>query len=89
VPRALQSALPVRASSLQNGFLDSSYGESDTAAQAVYTDVDGTVVAYNSTFEFLRFDAAEHLRAREGEEVFSGLPAAARDGMLRSGTNAR
>lgn len=63
--------------------------ESDAAAQAAYTDVDGTVVAYNSIFEFLRFDAAEHLRLSEAEEFLAGLRAAAGDGVPRSETNAR
>ncbi|MET3176096.1 UNVERIFIED_ORG: HAD superfamily hydrolase (TIGR01490 family) [Arthrobacter sp. UYCu721] len=63
--------------------------ESDAAAQAAYTDVDGTVVAYNSIFEFLRFDAAEHLRLSEAAEFLAGLRAAAGDGVPRSETNAR
>lgn len=62
--------------------------ETDTA-QAVYTDVDGTLVAYNSIFEFLRFDAAEHFRRSEAEEFLAGLRAAAGDGVPRSETNAR
>jgi HAD superfamily hydrolase (TIGR01490 family) len=63
--------------------------ENDAAAQAAYTDVDGTAVAYNSIFEFLRFDAAEHLRRSEAEEFLAGLRAAAREGVPRSETNAR
>lgn len=63
--------------------------ESDAAAQAAYTDIDGTVVAYNSIFEFLRFDAVEHRRLSEAEEFLAGLRAAAADGVPRSETNAR
>jgi HAD superfamily hydrolase (TIGR01490 family) len=63
--------------------------ESDAAAQAAYTDVDGTLVAYNSIFEFLRFDAAERLRPSEAEEFLAGLRAAAGNGVPRSETNAR
>lgn len=63
--------------------------EEPAACQAAYTDVDGTVVAYNSIFEFLRFDAAEHLRVTEAEEFLAGLRAAAACGVPRSETNAR
>jgi HAD superfamily hydrolase (TIGR01490 family) len=63
--------------------------ESETPAQAAYTDIDGTVVAYNTIFEFLRFDAAERLRLSEAEDFLGGLRAAARDGVPRSETNAR
>lgn len=63
--------------------------QSKAPAQAAYTDIDGTVVAYNTIFEFLRFDAAERLRLREAEDFLAGLRAAARDGVPRSETNAR
>lgn len=63
--------------------------EPDASSQAAYTDIDGTVVAYNTIFEFLRFDAAERLRLGEAEDFLAGLRAAARDGVQRSETNAR
>jgi phosphoserine phosphatase len=63
--------------------------EEFVASQAAYTDVDGTVVAYNSIFEFLRFDAAERHRRTEAEEFLAGLRAAAAAGVPRSETNAR
>lgn len=63
--------------------------ESDAVAQAAYTDIDGTVVAYNTIFDFLRFDAAESFRLSEAEDFLAGLRAAARNGVPRSETNAR
>ncbi|WP_178994125.1 HAD family hydrolase [Paenarthrobacter nitroguajacolicus] len=57
--------------------------------QAAYTDIDGTVTAYNTIFEFLRFDAAEHARAEEAGEFLAGLRTAAENGVPRSVTNAR
>ncbi len=57
--------------------------ESDTPAQAACTDIDGTVVAYNTIFGFLRFEAAERLRLSEAEDFLGGLHAAARDGVHR------
>ncbi|GAA4142602.1 haloacid dehalogenase-like hydrolase [Leifsonia shinshuensis] len=63
--------------------------EDSDSSQAAYTDVDGTVVAYNSIFELLRFDAAERLRCAEADEFLAGLRAAAARGVPRSETNAR
>jgi HAD superfamily hydrolase (TIGR01490 family) len=62
--------------------------ESDAPAQAAYTDIDGTAVAYNTIFEFLRFDAAERFCRDEAEDFLAGLRAAAKDGVPRSETNA-
>lgn len=58
-------------------------------SQAAYTDIDGTVTAYNTIFDFLRFDAAGHARGKEAEEFLGGLRAAALNGVPRSVTNAR
>ncbi|UVJ39022.1 HAD family phosphatase [Arthrobacter sp. CJ23] len=58
-------------------------------SQAVYTDIDGTVTAYNTIFEFLRFDAADRSCAGEAEEFLAGLRSAASNGVPRSVTNAR
>lgn len=63
-------------------------GHSSGTSQAVYTDIDGTVTAYNTIFEFLRFDAGNSRKA-EAEEFLEGLRAAARNGVPRSVTNAR
>ncbi|MFJ6537922.1 HAD family hydrolase [Paenarthrobacter sp. NPDC091711] len=57
--------------------------------QTAYTDIDGTVTAYNTIFEFLRFDATEHARGNEAEEFLAGLRTAAANGIPRSVTNAR
>lgn len=57
--------------------------------QAAYTDIDGTVTAYNTIFEFLRFDAAEHARSGEADEFLAALRTAAAHGVPRSVTNAR
>jgi HAD superfamily hydrolase (TIGR01490 family) len=57
-------------------------------SQAAYTDIDGTVTAYNTIFAFLRFDAG-HFRKAEAEGFLEGLRAAARSGVPRSVTNAR
>ena len=46
-------------------------------------------MAYNSIFEFLRFDAAEHLRRSEAAEFLAVLRAAAGEGVPRYETNAR
>ncbi|MGO4246412.1 HAD family hydrolase [Paenarthrobacter sp. RAF54_2] len=62
--------------------------ESENPLQAAYTDIDGTVTAYNTIFEFLRFDAG-HSRKAEAEDFLEGLRAAARNGVPRSVTNAR
>ncbi|MFK0039660.1 HAD family hydrolase [Paenarthrobacter sp. NPDC090517] len=62
---------------------------SRSRSQAAYTDIDGTITAYNTIFEFLRFDAAEHSRAEEAEEFLTGLRTAAENGVPRSVTNAR
>ncbi|MFJ5956830.1 HAD family hydrolase [Paenarthrobacter sp. NPDC092416] len=58
-------------------------------SQAAYTDIDGTVTAYNTIFEFLRFDAAERSCSADAEEFLAGLRSAARNGVPRSVTNAR
>lgn len=59
------------------------------AGQAVYTDIDGTVTAYNTIFEFLRFDAARQGRSAEAEDFLAGLRSSAANGVPRSVTNAR
>lgn len=58
-------------------------------SQAAYTDIDGTVTAYNTIFEFLRFDAAERSCEAEAEDLLAGLRSAAGNGVPRSATNAR
>jgi HAD superfamily hydrolase (TIGR01490 family) len=58
-------------------------------SQAAYTDIDGTVTAYNTIFEFLRFDAAKRSCEAEAEDLLAGLRSAARNGAPRSVTNAR
>ncbi|BCW49938.1 HAD-IB family hydrolase [Arthrobacter sp. StoSoilB13] len=63
-------------------------GQSSGTSQAAYTDIDGTVTAYNTIFEFLRFDAG-YSRQAEAEDFLEGLRAAARNGVPRSVTNAR
>jgi hypothetical protein len=59
---------------------------SRSRSQAAYTDIDGTVTAYNTIFEFLRFDAAEHARAKEAEEFLAALRTAAANAVPRSVT---
>lgn len=63
--------------------------DTDTCSQAAYTDIDGTVVAYNTIFEFPLFDAAEHLKLEEAEQFLSDLRIAAKANVPRSETNAR
>ncbi|MEV7606802.1 HAD-IB family phosphatase [Paenarthrobacter sp. NPDC089322] len=63
-------------------------GQPRSLAEAVYTDIDGTVTAYNTIFEFLRFDAGKS-RSAEAEEFLAGLRASARNGVPRAVTNAR
>lgn len=46
-------------------------------------------MAYNTIFEFLRFDAAVHFRSGEAEEFLACWRAAAKDGVPRSETNVR
>jgi HAD superfamily hydrolase (TIGR01490 family) len=62
--------------------------ESGNPLHAAYTDIDGTVTAYNTIFEFLRFDAGNSRKA-EAEDFLEGLRAAARNGVPRSVTNSR
>ena len=61
----------------------------EESRSAVYTDIDGTVTAYNTIFEFLRFDAAQEGRGAAAEEFLAGLRSSARNGVPRSVTNAR
>ncbi|GHD05042.1 HAD-IB family phosphatase [Zhihengliuella salsuginis] len=63
--------------------------ESDARARAAYTDIDGTVTAYNTIFEFLRFDAAHSSRRAEAEDFLAGLRESALAGVPRAQTNAR
>ncbi|ALV47809.1 hypothetical protein MB46_19995 (plasmid) [Arthrobacter alpinus] len=63
--------------------------DTETVLQAAYTDIDGTVVAYNSIFGFLLFDAAENLKLAEAEQFLSDLRIAAMENVPRSETNAR
>lgn len=63
--------------------------EESGRAQAAYTDIDGTVTAYNTIFDFLRFDAALQSRTAEAEDFLASLRSAARNGVPRSVTNAR
>lgn len=63
--------------------------ESGARAQAAYTDVDGTVVAYNTIFEFLRFDANLRNSGTEATTFLAGLRASAQSGVPRSVTNAQ
>ncbi len=56
---------------------------------AAYTDIDGTVTAYNTIFGLLKFDAAERGCASKAEEFLQELRSAALNGVPRSETNAR
>ena len=61
----------------------------EESRSAVYTDIDGTVTAYNTIFEFLRFDAAQEDRSAAAADFLDGLRSAARNGVPRSVTNSR
>lgn len=61
----------------------------EESSTAVYTDIDGTVTAYNTIFGLLEFDANERGCAGDAKEFLAGLRLAAAQGVQRVATNSR